>query len=114
MRISDWSSDVCSSDLIGRVAQRESTAFTRQGSLVQSQPRPPSKLLKKDNKSDQWSAALPRHSGRVTTMSPPGVLWLWHARHRRPGADRKSVVEGKRGSVRVDPGGRRILKKKKK
>ena len=25
----------------GRVAQRESTAFTRQGSLVQSQPRPP-------------------------------------------------------------------------
>src|SRR6185312_2816702 len=26
----------------GRVAQRESTAFTRQGSLVQSQSRPPS------------------------------------------------------------------------
>ena len=25
----------------GRVAQRESTVFTRQGSLVQSQPRPP-------------------------------------------------------------------------
>src|SRR3546814_14182282 len=29
-------------------------------------------------------------------------------------ADRKSVVEGKRGAVRVVPGGRRILKKKKK
>src|SRR3546814_17221445 len=27
--------------------------------------------------------------------------------------DRKSVVEGKRGSVRVDIGGRRIIKKKK-
>ena len=27
--------------LTGRVAQRESTAFTRQGSLVQSQSRPP-------------------------------------------------------------------------
>ncbi len=27
---------------IGRLAQRESTAFTRQGSLVQSQYRPPS------------------------------------------------------------------------
>src|SRR3546814_11105506 len=29
------------------------------------------------------------------------------------GIDRKSVVEGKRGSVRVDLGGRRIIKKKK-
>jgi hypothetical protein len=28
--------------VIGRVAQRESTVFTRRGSLVQSQPRPPS------------------------------------------------------------------------
>src|SRR3546814_12586743 len=30
------------------------------------------------------------------------------------GIDRKSVVEGKGGSVRVDLGGRRIIKKKKK
>src|SRR3546814_18872272 len=30
------------------------------------------------------------------------------------GGDRQSVVEGKRGSVRVDRGGRRIMKKKKK
>src|SRR3546814_19998170 len=38
------------------------------------------------------------------------------ARHLRPPADpdRKSVVEGKRVSVRVDLGGRRIIKKKKK
>src|SRR3546814_16679002 len=28
-------------------------------------------------------------------------------------ADRKSVVKGKRGTVRGDPGGRRIIKKKK-
>ena len=28
-------------ETVGRVAQRESTVFTRQGSLVQSQPRPP-------------------------------------------------------------------------
>src|SRR3546814_21143122 len=31
----------------------------------------------------------------------------------RPGADRKSVVSGKSVSVRVDLGGRRIIKKKK-
>ena len=31
------------SGMSGRVAQRESTVFTRRGSLVQSQPRPPSK-----------------------------------------------------------------------
>src|SRR3546814_12807044 len=30
----------------------------------------------------------------------------------RPAEDRKSVVEGKSGSLRVDLGGRRILKKK--
>src|SRR3546814_21134256 len=34
--------------------------------------------------------------------------------HERPDIDRKSVVEGKRVSVRVDPGGRRIINKKKK
>src|SRR3546814_15268524 len=31
-----------------------------------------------------------------------------------PQGDRKSVVQGKSGSVRVEPGGRRMIKKKKK
>src|SRR3546814_12292530 len=35
------------------------------------------------------------------------------ARRRDQAGDRKSVVSGKRVSVRVDPGGRRIIKKKK-
>src|SRR3546814_13305938 len=42
---------------------------------------------------------------RCTTIPSVGIF----ANH----ADRKSVVEGKSVSVRVDPGGRRIIKKKK-
>src|SRR3546814_19381308 len=37
---------------------------------------------------------------------------LLERNHRGGISDRKSVVEGKRGYVRVDPGGRRILKTK--
>src|SRR3546814_12580057 len=37
----------------------------------------------------------------------------WQLRALRRRADRKSVVEGKSVSVRVDVGGRRIIKKKK-
>src|SRR3546814_17399093 len=36
------------------------------------------------------------------------------ARHHAPGGDRKSVVQGKSVSVRVDPGCRRIITKKRK
>src|SRR3546814_18392799 len=72
MRISDWSSDVCSSDLLqGAGGARAADA----------------------------SAAFDRRA-------------LAHARADRRG-DRKSVVLGKRVSVRVDRGGRRIIKKKK-
>src|SRR3546814_20270681 len=51
---------------------------------------------------------------RRSSFSPSTSAW-----HQRPSAvgnhlDRKSVVSGKRVSVRVDLGGRRIIKKKKK
>src|SRR3546814_11244582 len=35
MRISDWSSDVCSSDLLSRIAQRGETAIGENGGQVQ-------------------------------------------------------------------------------
>src|SRR3546814_17065416 len=72
MRISDWSSDVCSSDL--RCQRIQST-----------NARP-------------LRAARPARKG---------------ARFHPRKADRKSVVEGKSVSVRVDLGGSRIIKKKK-
>src|SRR3546814_19516659 len=91
MRISDWSSDVCSSDL-----------------------RPP----------PSPACAGPRLQGRrgpAHAGDGGGLVARRHHRqcHRagllpdRPDRDRKSAVEGKRGSVRVDLGGRRTIKKKK-
>src|SRR3546814_7827075 len=91
MRISDWSSDVCSSDLFGsgwRVCAIMAThrIFTR-------------------------LAAAGKRSKRR-----PGVYWPtrqppWAA--CRPPSDRKSVVSGKSVSVRGDLVGRRILEKTK-
>src|SRR3546814_19196917 len=89
MRISDWSSDVCSSDLCAEVVH-----------------------------------AHPRGCHNATTKAgEPGVAMVVGgtglagqviaAEHHRgvAGTDRKSVVSGKSVSVRVDLGGRRILKK---
>src|SRR3546814_15568395 len=51
---------------------------------------------------------------------PEATVLLVPRKHRHPGGrqcldeDRQSVVEGKSESVRVDLGGRRIIKKKKK
>src|SRR3546814_16961638 len=72
MRISDWSSDVCSSDLRSRTRSGPMSAGTRP-----SQP----------------------------TRSRPGTAARWRSEERRV---------GKEWSVRVDLGGRRIIKKKKK
>src|SRR3546814_15084937 len=87
MRISDWSSDVCSSDLlelqeyrchpaIWRRADRRGTRLAGRGSRYRSQ----------------------RRLDRCDHRDEP----------RRP--ERKSVVSGKRVSVRVDLVGRRIRK----
>src|SRR3546814_16721887 len=84
MRISDWSSDVCSSDLDGFAI----------------------------------AAALPRDRLRRAFWAGIRILMFGHAVSRAFSRivqilDRKSVVWGKSVSVRVDLGGRRIIKKKK-
>src|SRR3546814_16070680 len=68
MRISDWSSDVCSSDLSNCGEEHDDVLWAAGG------------------------------------LSP--------ARQADHASDRKSVVSGKSVSVRVDLGGRRIIKKK--
>src|SRR3546814_17373798 len=103
MRISDWSSDVCSSDLsvsskafgcatastIGStVSTVASTTSTTTPVTVGTRPDGPSVL----------STTASTTGGR--TASTIG------------NTDRKSVVEGKSVSDRVDLGGRRILQKK--
>src|SRR3546814_13770635 len=86
MRISDWSSDVCSSDLLAGGGQRQDDRY-----------RP--------FVGDQVERAAD-HAG----TNPPAIGRQVVAEINR---DRKSVVEGTSVSVRVDLGGRRIIKKKK-
>src|SRR3546814_20954106 len=82
MRMSDWSSDVCSAELAwrGRCAGRCGAIAARSGA-----PR--------RRRTARRSAGLRPAAGA--------------------GEERTSVVSGKSGPVRVDLGGRRILKKKK-
>src|SRR3546814_2112858 len=89
MRISDWSSDVCSSDLLRRT-HRPARRRPRRAARVAGPCVPAARRLDR-------GAVRPR---------PPDD-------HRpRARLDRKSVVSGKSVSVRVDIGGRRIIKKK--
>src|SRR3546814_15860147 len=106
MRISDWSSDVCSSDLfvlpdrfgmdigfVGQVHQivdDEAMIAGEREMLARLRP---------------LGACEPRQVGKLR-----GVRRLFADPDPE---DRKSDVEGKSVSVRVDLGGRRIIKKKK-
>src|SRR3546814_17437767 len=97
MRISDWSSDVCSSDLEGIV-------------IVRGKPGELAVLSREIDDHRRRKAAVDRKHRPAAIRTQ---------RHRHFGAieqheplDRKSVVWGKRGSVRLDLGGSRIIKKK--
>src|SRR3546814_11839821 len=102
MRISDWSSDVCSSDLDHRGSTMRRSAHWRRlrGRKWQecAQPTPIADPATR--------RATPRAHWRAN--GPPPAI------HRRDQAARKSGVSGKSVSVRVDLGGLRIIKKKKK
>src|SRR3546814_12158965 len=90
MRISDWSSDVCSSDL----------TFSPPV-LMQPEPRPSRVMVP-----SAWG-----------TAQSPGTAWRRPSMSRNVAALRSGRSEerrvGKSVSVRVDLGGRRIIKKKK-
>src|SRR3546814_15780212 len=131
MRISDWSSDVCSSDLLvqgglcfagcesepqwsgwplrricGAGRQRSRNLYSLILSIRLGHARP--RLLSGSERPDE---ADPR---RLCRTSGKDV----HTRRRTqwigPSADRKRVVSGKSVAVSVDLGGRGIIKKKKK
>src|SRR3546814_15515270 len=93
MRISDWSSDVCSSDLptyIRCAAQGNHSAMTQRGNP-----------LGQRRVAHEQALEAAAHAARNTECT-----------HFVGQGDRKSVVSGKSVSVRVDLGGRRIIKKK--
>src|SRR3546814_12952417 len=83
MRISDWSSDVCSSDLLGVVVR----------------------VLKERHVIVGDMDAPDTVTGEVSAQNLRRLDAVEHE-------DRKSVVKGKSVSVRVDLGGRRIMNKK--
>src|SRR3546814_20388877 len=96
MRISDWSSDVCSSDLVTIGASRKMTLFDAEGMMVSCRNtlRPSAKLCS-------------RPQG-PTTLGPRRSAI---AAHTLRSTDRKSGVAGKSVSVRVALGGCRSHKK---
>src|SRR3546814_11239017 len=103
MRISDWSSDVCSSDLSehfdyvarhGKLAVRSS-----EGEIIDD----PKRLKEIAQDWTMLDEAMNEH-GRDRPTSLSLVLSM-------PGGDRKSVAQGKGVAVRVAPGGGRIIKK---
>src|SRR3546814_12450905 len=125
MRISDWSSDVCSSDLlnISRTGKRGIVLdSTRIGQIVRDERK------ELGLRQDELAAAsgvglrfiVDLERGKATAQIGKVITVLaalgCELQIRRPdgiviaGRDRKSVVEGKRVSVRVDAGGRRIIK----
>src|SRR3546814_19087664 len=89
MRISDWSSDVCSSDL-GAISFLSPCVLPLVPGITAEKKSKPGKL---------------RQGAAVSIEGlTPGVAYK----------DRKSVVSGKSVSVRVDLGGRRIITKNEK
>src|SRR3546814_17560575 len=99
MRISDWSSDVSSSDLyicsihLRRRYTHPSLAITAMTTLK----KPTIIFCNSILAVNQWKDQILK----------------WSDVHPDRISDRKSVVKGKSVSVRVDLGGRRIIKKKK-
>src|SRR3546814_12901051 len=93
MRISDWSSDVCSSDLLST----SSATRVRFNSFPAGRHASHFRLGASTGHTTTHATCSRKPSEPFATLSPK---------------DRKSVVWGKRVSVRVDLGGRRIIKKK--
>src|SRR3546814_12581469 len=110
MRISDWSSDVCSSDLLALGAFCGDARQERLAIVVATLHHhlglglaPRSSPCLGDQRSKLGHQVLQRLPDGFVQVQP-----------EQPTGARKSVGSGKRVSVRVDPGGRRYIKKKKK
>src|SRR3546814_21077728 len=88
MRISDWSSDVCSSDL------------TQQGDMQKALAEANSLAITAQTRPERAQAEISSSQTRPQQINTT----LKNGKE-----DRQSVVEGKRVSVSVDLGGRRII-----
>src|SRR3546814_15164618 len=109
MRISDWSSDVCSSDLLQKCRRfpdcQDEQRQNYRHSLYKSYPEYFGPIKKLQIFSCLYRPLHGKDGSRL-------VLSCFSGRNTGCQRDRKSVVEGKSVSVSVDVGGRRIIKKK--
>src|SRR3546814_20257598 len=128
MRISDWSSDVCSSDLLAvRLKASSGEGFSCNPAKIDGgSPNnvvPDHAILRVNFRprrpQDEIAAKAVLDECISRTGRDHGVVMHLHGGFGRPPkamgakADRKSVGEGRRVAVSVDCGGSRILKKKK-
>src|SRR3546814_17235328 len=98
MRISDWSSDVCSSDLSSRSKERHLPTTgnkTAHGGREQLVTKISEQIVKVND---------------VISVDEGHGIVVGYAIVTKVREDRKSVVSGKSVSVRVALGGRRIIK----
>src|SRR3546814_19142984 len=119
MRISDWSSDVCSSDRLGIDQFRQRVKIVL---VIDEVVRAIERVLDGSNGVHAASARRARPSSEATLVSTsriratrpspnivapatPGICWKL--------VDRTTVASGKSVSLRVDLGGCRIIKKTK-
>src|SRR3546814_16724432 len=108
MRISDWSSDVCSSDLIEAVFGHRLERQRRHAEIAADRG-PPACFFQEvaDERSGRRFSVGPGNAD-IARLGGGAGEQLDVAADR---ADRKSVVEGKSVYVRVGIGGRRVIKK---
>src|SRR3546814_15432523 len=131
MRINDWSSDVCSSDLVNTPLDQAQIDFENGGGETYICGNPPylgSTWQDEEQKSDLQ--ALFAHRAKSWKSLDYVAGWLIkaadYATHRptlsafvstnsicQGRQDRKSAVVGKKGTVRVELGGCRTINKKK-
>src|SRR3546814_13069605 len=101
MRISDWSSDVCSSDLSTKWVEDTLDLTGVRGTPA---PTGDDEVEKVERNVD---VEVNGKRFAVKLFVPADQIAV-----AGPGGDRKSVVSGKSVSGRVDLGGRRVIKKK--
>src|SRR3546814_18716618 len=111
MRISDWSSDVCSSDLEFGIIACIAIAILYLAIIVRV-------LVRLLDEQDSFlilavTALIAQLGGQAIINMAVNTQLIPSTGMTLPFIDRKSVVLGKSVSVRVDLGGRRNIKKKK-
>src|SRR3546814_12683885 len=108
MRISDWSSDVCSSDLYDKLDADLAKAMMSINAVkaVEIGAGLEAAALSGEENADEMR--LQGNRVAFTSNRAGGILGVISTGQE----DRKSVVSGKSVSLRVDLGGRRIIKQK--